>query len=103
MRIGGILNDQCGCDLWHHCDRSPVSGTARYSDSRSCGDEYLGKHPKFGAWRDTHVKIFCSDLQILSALKLAALRGVDVRILLPEKADHRTVYLASFSYYLDRF
>ena len=39
------------------------------------------------------------DLQILSALKLAALRGVDVRILLPEKPDHRTVYLASFSYY----
>jgi len=38
-------------------------------------------------------------LQILSALKLAALRGVDVRVLLPEKADHRTVYLASFSYY----
>ena len=48
-------------------------------------------------------KYFVPDLQILSALKLAALRGVDVRILLPEKADHRTVYLASFSYYLDRF
>ncbi len=42
---------------------------------------------------------FVPDLQILSALKLAALRGVDVRILLPEKADHRTVYLASFAYY----
>jgi cardiolipin synthase len=42
---------------------------------------------------------FVPDLQTLGALKLAALRGVDVRILLPEKADHRTVYLASFSYY----
>jgi len=42
---------------------------------------------------------FVPDLQILSALKLAALRGVDVRIMLPEKADHRTVYLASFSFY----
>ena len=138
------------------------------------GDEYLGKNPAFGAWRDTHVKLegpvvqeiqfsfvedwywatskipelnwrphkaedgrekilmiasgpadnletcglmfvqaindarqrvwiaspyFVPDLQILSALKLAALRGVDVRIMLPEKADHRTVYLASFSYY----
>lgn len=42
---------------------------------------------------------FVPDPQILSALKLAALRGVDVRILLPEKPDHRTVYLASFSYY----
>ena len=42
---------------------------------------------------------FVPDLQILSALKLAVLRGVDVRILLPEKPDHLTVHLASFSYY----
>ena len=42
---------------------------------------------------------FVPDLQILSALKLAALRGVDVRILLPKIPDHRTVYLASYSYY----
>ena len=42
---------------------------------------------------------FVPDLQTLSALKLAALRGVDVRILLPEKPDNRTVWLASFSYY----
>ena len=42
---------------------------------------------------------FVPDSQILGALKLAALRGVDVRILLPEKPDHRTVYLASYSYY----
>ncbi|MBC2736371.1 MAG: cardiolipin synthase [Desulfobacteraceae bacterium] len=42
---------------------------------------------------------FVPDLQVLSALKLAVLRGVDVRIMLPEKADHRTVHLASFSYY----
>lgn len=44
---------------------------------------------------------FVPDGQVLSALKLAALRGVDVRILIPEKPDHRTVYLASFSYYED--
>lgn len=42
---------------------------------------------------------FVPDLQVLSALKLAALRGVDVRILLPEKPDHLIVHLASFSYY----
>ena len=151
-----------------------VDGKVAYVGGHNVGDEYLGKHPKFGAWRDTHLKIegpavqgiqfcfvedwywatkgipelnwepcrtvdgrenalvvasgpadrletcglmfvqainearervwiaspyFVPDMQILSALKLAALRGVDVRILLPEKADHRTVYLASFSYY----
>jgi len=151
-----------------------VDGKIAYVGGHNVGDEYLGKHPKFGPWRDTHVKMrgpvvqaiqfcfvedwywatkgipelnwelhraaegngdalmiasgpadrletcglmfvqainqareriwiaspyFVPDLQILSALKLAALRGVDVRILLPEKADHRTVYLASFAYY----
>jgi cardiolipin synthase len=151
-----------------------VDGKIAYVGGHNVGDEYLGKDPKIGAWRDTHVKVqgpvvqeiqfcfvedwhwatnempefswelqkagdgrekilmiasgpadnletcalmfvqaindarqriwiaspyFVPDLQILSALKLAALRGVDVRVMLPEKADHRTVYLASFSYY----
>jgi cardiolipin synthase len=151
-----------------------IDGKIAYVGGHNVGDEYLGKNPAFGAWRDTHVKLegpvvqeiqfsfvedwywatsripelnwhplkaadghekvlmiasgpadsletcglmfvqaindarqrvwiaspyFVPDLQILSALKLAALRGVDVRIMLPEKADHRTVYLASFSYY----
>lgn len=42
---------------------------------------------------------FVPDVQILNAMKLAVLRGVDVRILIPEKPDHRTIHLASFSYY----
>lgn len=41
---------------------------------------------------------FVPDEQIMSALQLAALRGVDVRILLPEDPDHLLVYLSSFSY-----
>jgi len=42
---------------------------------------------------------FVPDALILGALKLAALRGVDVRILLPAKPDHRTVHLATYSFY----
>jgi len=42
---------------------------------------------------------FVPDWQIIAALKLAVLRGVDVRILLPEKPDHRIVNLATFSFY----
>ena len=151
-----------------------VDGKIAYVGGHNVGDEYLGKHPTFGFWRDTHVKVegpivqaiqfcfiedwywatkgipelnwelnpvaggnedalmiasgpadrletcglmfveainsarkrvwiaspyFVPDLQTLSALKLAALRGVDVRVLLPKKPDHRTVWLASFSYY----
>ena len=41
---------------------------------------------------------FVPDRQIVSALQLAALRGVDVRLVLPQKADHLLVYLSSFSY-----
>ena len=41
---------------------------------------------------------FVPDEQFISALQLAALRGVDVRILLPEKADQQLVYLSSFTF-----
>ena len=36
--------------------------------------------------------------QVISALQLAVLRGVDVRIMLPQNPDHLLVYLSSFSY-----
>ena len=42
---------------------------------------------------------FVPDTGTVSALQAAALRGVDVRIMLPEKADHILVYLSSFSFY----
>lgn len=41
---------------------------------------------------------FVPDEQIVSALQLATLRGVDVRILLPQKSDHLLVWLSSFYY-----
>lgn len=41
---------------------------------------------------------FVPDPPVFAALQLAALRGVDVRILLPGKPDHLMVYLASFSF-----
>nr|WP_321257039.1 cardiolipin synthase [uncultured Pseudodesulfovibrio sp.] len=40
---------------------------------------------------------FVPDSAVMKALQLAALRGVDVRIMLPEKADHKLVYLAGFA------
>ncbi|MCP4994402.1 MAG: cardiolipin synthase [Gammaproteobacteria bacterium] len=42
---------------------------------------------------------FVPDPQLMSALQLAGLRGVDVRILIPDKPDHWMVYLSSFSFY----
>lgn len=44
---------------------------------------------------------FVPDDGVLMALQLAALRGVDVRIMLPDKPDHILVWLSMFSYYED--
>ena len=40
---------------------------------------------------------FVPDESVLSALRLAALRGIDVRVMIPENPDHKTVYLAGFA------
>ncbi len=41
---------------------------------------------------------FVPDVQIMNALQLAAMRGVDVRIIIPKKPDHVLVGLAAYSY-----
>lgn len=152
-----------------------ADGRVAFVGGHNVGDEYLGKSPRFGHWRDTHVRVegpavqsiqaiflgdwywaarkvpddwewrprpvdghntcilpletgpthhieactlmfhhligsarerlwiaspyFVPDEGVANALQLAALRGVDVRILIPAKPDHRTVYLAAFSYF----
>ena len=42
---------------------------------------------------------FVPEGNVMSALKVAAMRGVDVRILLPKTADHWVTYLAAFACY----
>ena len=44
---------------------------------------------------------FVPDLDVMAALHLATLRGVDVRIMVPEKADNRVVWLAAFAFFED--
>jgi cardiolipin synthase len=41
---------------------------------------------------------FVPDEAVLKALELADLRGVDVRILIPDRPDHLLVYLAAFTF-----
>ncbi|MHC4941036.1 MAG: cardiolipin synthase [Planctomycetota bacterium] len=153
-----------------------VDGAVAWVGGHNVGDEYLGRDPKFGHWRDTHVRIegpaalaaqlsfledwnwaagkildldwtprpaansdipvliapsgpadeletanlmfvhainsaeeriwiaspyFVPDESVVVALQLAGLRGVDVKVLIPEKADHLLVWLAAFSYLED--
>ncbi len=150
-----------------------VDGNVAYVGGLNVGDEYVGKHPVFGPWRDTHVEVrgpvvqaiqfnfledwywatgdvpefdwtplpapeqneialclgtdpsdiletcglffmhainsarqriwiaspyFVPDSALIYALQLAALRGVDVRVMLPQIPDHIFVYLAGYSY-----
>ncbi len=154
-----------------------VDGTVAWLGGLNVGDEYLGRDPAVGAWRDTHLRIegpaalgaqlsftedwnwatgtvpglawtptaasdgsntpvlilpsgpadpfetaalmfthtinsateriwiaspyFVPDEGLVAALQLAGLRGVDVRILIPDRPDHWSVYLAAFSYFDD--
>lgn len=157
----------------NHRKITVIDGKVAYLGGHNIGDAYLGENPKFGRWRDTHMKIegpavgkvqisflqdwywatnripdlnwefgsyggdsvqlavlptgpidpthncslmfvhaihaareriwiaspyFIPNEPVLNALQLAALRGVKIRIMLPLKPDHRTVYLASFHY-----
>ena len=41
---------------------------------------------------------FIPDEALLSAIKIAALSGIDVRIMIPNKPDHMFVYWATYSY-----
>ncbi len=42
---------------------------------------------------------FVPDIDVLTALKQAAMRGVDVRILVPDSVDHTIPWLAAFAYF----
>lgn len=168
-RRGGIRNF-FQVNFRNHRKIVVIDGQVAFNGGHNVGDEYLGRDPKFGRWRDTHIRIsgpaalhlksiffadwvwatgtppsvkllppapagsttmltipsgpadgreaallfflhaissarsrvwiaspyFIPDESVTGALGLAALRGVDVRIILPTKRDHLIVWLASF-------
>ena len=183
LRAGGVQVSAFGTRRGHlnrfqinfrnHRKIVVTDGKKAYVGGLNVGDEYMGRSPKFGRWRDTHLEIegpavmgvqvtfvedwhwatgeipklswkawkgrdegahvlvlptgpadrletcalffsesinrakervwiaspyFVPDSQIMTSLQLAALRGVDVRIMLPGKPDHLLIYLSSFSY-----
>ncbi len=155
-----------------------VDGRHAWVGGLNIGDEYRGMNPRFGSWRDTHLRLsgpavlavqfafledwhwssggflelswvpfrgspdggsstgdsvaivasgptvrmetaslliqhmvnsahrrlwitspyFVPDEGVQSALKLAVLKGVDVRILIPQRPDHLLVYLSAFAF-----
>ncbi len=83
-----------------HYGSQPIQITASGPDSEWAS--ILQSH--FGAIVSAREKVYISspyfvpDESILMALKIAALSGVDVRLILPSKPDHKVVFLASMSY-----
>ena len=150
-----------------------VDGRAAFVGGNNVGDEYLGEDPKFGRWRDAHLRMegplvqaaqltfqqdwefaagevldlewtparseagdlvaayvpmgpaddletgtlffvsaigaakrrlwivspyFVPDLAVMAAMKLAVLRGVSVKVIVPDRPDHLTVWLAGFDF-----
>mgnify|MGYP001191820284 CR=1 FL=1 len=151
-----------------------VDGREAWVGGLNVGDEYMGRDPKFGDWRDTHLRLagpvvpcvqlafvedwhwatedipdlrwevrpapsgvslpvlclptgpadpketctlffidlinraekrlwiatpyFVPDEQFVTALKLAALRGVEVKVLIPDKTDNHLVQFTGWSY-----
>ena len=57
----------------------------------------------FQAQRSIYVQTpyFVPDDSMFNALKIAVLSGIDVRIMIPKKADHLLVHYASYSYLRD--
>lgn len=159
----------------NHRKLAIIDGRVGYVGGFNIGDEYVDESPRFGHWRDTHLRVsgsavmemqalflldwnassqklipdefryfplssvkgqigmqivssgpnstweqirnayirmiysgersvyiqtpyFIPDESLLTALKTAALGGIDVRIMLPSKPDHRVVYWASKFY-----
>ena len=54
----------------------------------------------YGAGKSIYIQTpyFAPDESIVDALQIAARTGVDVRLMIPEKADHKLVHKATFGY-----
>lgn len=73
-----------------------ASGPADNSESMSLSIVHLINQAKKRLWLTS--PYFVPDLKVMGALQLAALRGVDVRIMMPHKTDNPLVALAAQSY-----
>ncbi|WP_087721476.1 cardiolipin synthase [Pandoraea sp. PE-S2T-3] len=78
-----------------HCQVVP-SGPADRLETSSLFFVTLINAAQHRVWLTT--PYFVPDEAVFSALRLAVLRGVDVRILVPDRADHRVVFEATTSY-----
>ena len=103
---------------WYLTTNEIISDKEYMPDLPHCGEvalQVVGTGPD-SQWEDIHYAFFSAisqakkrvyietpyfipDESILKAIKTAALSGVDVRIVFPQKIDHFIVNIASYSYF----
>ena len=102
---------------WRYAARDPLPQVARYFSSRPAGESAIqivasGPDTTYPSIKNGYLKLinkaqrnifietpyYIPDESIQEALKIAALSGVDVRLMIPYKPDHYYVYWASLSY-----
>ena len=122
LKVGGrVVYELQGvfCQDWYHATHRDLT-TKKYFPSVHChGDvcaHFLASGPSDELWRAIHTLLFVAintalekvwietpyfvpDPPIAMALQTAALRGVDVRLLLPSHSDHPLVVYAGRSFF----
>ncbi|WP_067050434.1 phospholipase D-like domain-containing protein [Methanofollis ethanolicus] len=95
------LNPRMNCR--NHRKIAVIDGRVGFVGGFNIGDEYLGKGAYLklinSAQRSVYLQTpyFVPDGSVADALRIAALSGVDVRVMIPCKPDHPFVYWASYS------
>lgn len=103
---------------WHFVSKENIDDLKYFPSQGYCGEKIvqIASSGPDSYWASIHQAYFSAinsardriyittpylvpDEGILLALKTAALRGVDVRLLIPIKPDHRTVFWASKSHF----
>lgn len=82
----------------HHVVVVP-SGPADRQDTASLLVQHMIHNAKERLWVTS--PYFVPDQGVQDALRLAAMRGVDVRVMMPERPDHLLVFLSAFSFLPD--
>jgi cardiolipin synthase len=106
------------CQDWYHASAEDLASRECFPSAQYAGAvhaQFLSSGPADDRWRSIHIFIFAAinlarekvyietpyfvpDQPILMALRTAALRGVDVRLLLPGHSDHPLVLYAGRSF-----
>ncbi len=106
------------CQDWYHATAEDLVSAAYFPQTKAGGEvcaQLLASGPADQRWRSIHTLLFAAinlaqqrvwietpyfvpDPPIFTALQTAALRGVDVRLLLPERSDHPLVLYAGRSF-----